>query len=138
MPDSLATTNFFIAFCYYAVVVLIAVAPMKARWVGTLGRLWAAFGVASGLFFFGCGSHHFHWGLDLLANPSLAQGEKLWHFLIVDGIQPLGALAALLLAIFKGDAMIERLLEVLVRERPELVQRLIDRLVRQSGNASES
>ena len=128
MADALAVTNLLIALCYYAIAAAIVFAPFKARWVRTLGLLWAALALVSDLFFLGCGSHHLDMGLHALSDPSFIEGDEVWHLLVVDAVQPLGALAALLLAVFRGDAMIERLLEVLVRERPELVQRLIDRL----------
>ena len=128
MANILAAMNLLIALCYYTIAVLIVVAPLKARWVRALGWLWATLGTGAGIFFFGCGSHHFEMFLHLLGDPGFIEAEDIWHLLIFDAIQPLGAGTAVLLAIFKGDALVDRLLEVLVRHRPELIQRLIARL----------
>jgi hypothetical protein len=138
MVSALAATNFLIALSYYAIAAVIVVAPIKARWVRALGALWAALGIFAGVFFFGCGSHHLDMGLHLLEDPGFIETNDVVHLLIVDGIQLLGALSALLIAVFKGDALLNRLLEVLVRERPELIQRLIDRLESAGGVGSST
>jgi hypothetical protein len=133
MYSLLAALNLLIALGYYSIAGLIIIAPLKASWIRSLGVLWFTTAAFSVLFFAGCGTHHLDMFFHLLADPSFIDPGDLWHFLVIDGVQPGAALVVAGTLILKGGALIERLLETLVRKRPELIDRLARRLEKRSG-----
>lgn len=122
--ELLSAVNVLIALLYYTIAALILLAPLRARWIRALGYLWAVPAASAIIFFAGCATHHIH----MAHHADEYAPSDLWHLLLIDSVQPIAALVVVALAVARGEALLDRLLEVLVRKRPEVIERLVARL----------